>query len=122
VYRCVYLNREIDKRIDRVKCEDEEEHCNICRESNIIINEFEAQRRVYIQREQEKQDRLIDSAIDISTSNIPFPEIPSDGVNSSNSSFPSSSSGYSRSNTVSFNQGFMANRISQREYIIFQSQ
>jgi RecQ family ATP-dependent DNA helicase len=120
--RRVYLDREMDGRIDRTRCEDEEERCDVCRESDAMMDELEAQRRACIQREQEKQDRLMDSAIDMPTSSVPFPEVPSDGVNSSNGPFPSSPPGYSQSSTVSFDQGFMADRISQGERVIFQSQ
>lgn len=120
--RRVYLDREMDGRMDRVRCEDEEERCDVCQASDAMMDDLEAQRRVYIQREQEKQDRLMDSAIDMPTSNIPFPEVPSEGVNSSDGPFPSSPPGYSQSSTVSFDQGFMADRISHGERVIFQSQ
>jgi hypothetical protein len=46
--RRVYLDREIDRRMDRVRCEDEKEHYNMCQASNAIIDDLEAQRRVYI--------------------------------------------------------------------------
>jgi hypothetical protein len=111
----------MDGRMDRVRCEDEEERYNMCQASDAIMDDLEAQWRVYIQREQEKQDRLMDSAINMLTSNIPFPEVPSEGVNSSNGPFPSSPPGYSQGSTVSFDQGFMADRISHRERVIFQS-
>jgi RecQ family ATP-dependent DNA helicase len=120
--RRVYLDQEMDGRMDRVRCEDEEERCDVCQESDAMMDELEAQRRACIQREQEKQDRLMDSAIDMPTSSVPFPEVPSDGVNSSNGPFPSSPPGYSQSSTVSFDQGFMADQISQQERVIFQSQ
>ena len=45
----------------------------------------------------EKDNQLIDSAIDIPSSSIPF---------------PSSALAYSQSSTVSFNQGFATNQIS----------
>jgi hypothetical protein len=109
----------MDGRMDRVRCEDEEERCNVYQASDAIMDDLEAQRQVYIQREQEKQDRLMDSTIDIPTSNIPFPEVPSERVNSSNGPFPSSPPGYSQSSTVSFDQGFIADRISYRERVIF---
>jgi hypothetical protein len=38
----------MDGRMDRVRCEDEEERCNVCQASNTIIDDLEAQRRVYI--------------------------------------------------------------------------
>ena len=120
--RRVYLDREIDRRIDRVRYKDEEEYCNIYQASDAIIDELEAQRQAYSHRVQEKQDRVTDSTINIPTSSIPFPEVPSDGVYSSNSPFPSSPLGYSQSRTVSFDQGFIADRISQGERVIFQSQ
>ncbi len=120
--RRVYLDREMDGRMDRVRCEDEEERCDVCQASDAMMDELEAQRQAYVQGEQEKQDRLMDSAIDMPTSSIPFPEVPSDGINSSDGRFPSSPPGYSQSSTVSFDQGFMADRISQGDRVIFQSQ
>ena len=120
--RRVYLDREMDGRINRVRCEDEEEHCDVCQESDAIMDGLEAQRRACIQREQEKQDRLMDSAIHMPTSSVPFPQVTSDGVNSSDGPFPSSPLGYPQSSAVSFDQGFMADRISQGELVIFQDQ
>ncbi len=38
----VYLDREINGRIDQVRCEDEEERCNVCQASDAMINELEA--------------------------------------------------------------------------------
>ena len=105
--------------MDRVRCEDEEERYNICQASDTIIDELEAQWQAYIHWEQEKQDQLIDSAINILTSSIPFPKVPSDGINSSNSPFPSLPPGYPQSSTVSFNQGCIVDRISQGESVIF---
>jgi len=105
-----------------VRCEDEEERCDVCQASDAIIDELEAQQQAYIHREHEKQDRSIDSAIDMSTSSIPFPEVPSNRVYSSDGPFYSSPPGYPQSRTVSFDQGFMADRISQGDRVIFQSQ
>jgi RecQ family ATP-dependent DNA helicase len=120
--RRVYLDREMDGRMDRARCEDEEEGCDVCRENDAMMDELEAQRQAYIHREHEKQDRSMDSAIDMPTSSIPFPEVPSDGFNSSDSPFPSSPPGHSQSSTVSFEQGFATDRISPGERIEFQSQ
>jgi len=120
--RRIYLDHEMDGRIDRVRCEDAEERCDVCQASDTMMDELEAQRQVYIHRAQEKQNRLADSAIHMPTSSIPFPEAPSDEGNRSDGPFPSSPPGYSQSSTVSFDQGFMADRISQGERVIFQSQ
>ncbi|KAK6593638.1 hypothetical protein H4I95_11030 [Botrytis cinerea] len=59
------------------------------------MDELEAQQQAYIHREQEKQDRFTDSAIHMPTSSIPFPEVPRDGVHSSDGPFPRSPPGYS---------------------------
>ena len=80
----------MDKRVDRARCKDKEERCDIYRESNTIIDELEVQRQVYIQREYKKQERLIDSAINIPSSNMPFSGFPNEGFESSNRPFPSS--------------------------------
>ena len=105
-----------------MRCEDGEERCDVCQASDAMMDELEAQRQVYIQREQEKQERFMDSAIDMPTSSIPFPPVPSDGFDSNNSPFPSSPPRYSQSSTVSCNQGFTADRIRPEERVEFQSQ
>ncbi|KAK6591435.1 DNA helicase [Botrytis cinerea] len=87
--RRVYLDGEMDGRMDRVRCADEEERCDVCQASDAMMDELEAQQQAYIHREQEKQDRFTDSAIH-STSSIPFPEVPRDGVHSSDGPFPRS--------------------------------
>ncbi|KAK6599319.1 hypothetical protein H4I96_08523 [Botrytis cinerea] len=88
--RRVYLDGEMDGRMDRVRCADEEERCDVCQASDAMMDELEAQQQAYIHREQEKQDRFTDSAIHMPTSSIPFPEVPSDGVHGSDGPFPSS--------------------------------
>jgi hypothetical protein len=40
--RRVYLDQEMDERIDQVKCKDEEECCDICQASVTIMDELEA--------------------------------------------------------------------------------
>jgi hypothetical protein len=45
-----------------------------------MMDDLEAQRRAYIQPEQEKQDRFMDSAIDMPTSSIPFPDAESSRI------------------------------------------
>jgi len=110
--RRVYLDREMDGRMDRVRCEDEEERCDMCQASDAMIDELEGQRQAYIQREQEKQDRLMDSAIGMPTSSIPFPEAESNGFHSSPEPIPGLSPPGSQKSTVSFDQGFMADGIS----------
>jgi hypothetical protein len=57
--------------------------------------------------EQEKDNRLMDNAIDISLSSIPFPYLPLV---------------YSQSSTISFDPGFATNQISLAEREEFQSQ
>ena len=42
--RRVDLDREIDSRVDRARCEEGEERCDICQDSNAIIEEAEALR------------------------------------------------------------------------------
>jgi hypothetical protein len=118
----MYLDREMDGRIDRVRCEDGEERCDVCQASDAMMDELEAQRQAYIQREQEKQERFMDSAIDMPTSSIPFPQVPSDRFDRNDGPFPSSPPRYSQSSTVSFDQGFAADRISPEERVEFQSQ
>ncbi len=63
----------MDRRVDQVRCKDRDECCDVCQVSDAMIDELEAQRQAHIQQEYEKQDRSMDSAIDIPTSSILFP-------------------------------------------------
>ena len=38
----------MDRRVDRARCEDKKEYCDVCRESDVIMDELEAQRQVYV--------------------------------------------------------------------------
>ena len=38
----IYLDWEMDGRVDRVRCEDEEERYDVCRESDAMMDELEA--------------------------------------------------------------------------------
>ncbi len=123
--RRIYLDQEMDGRIDRVRCEDKEERCDVCCESDAMMEELEAKRQAHVEearKEQEKQGRLMDSAIDIPSSSIRVSSVPSNGLDSSDGPFPSSPPAYSQSSTVSFDQGFAADQISPAEREEFQSQ
>src|SRR6266536_3067016 len=87
-----------------------------------MMDELEAQWQAHIRQEHEKQDRSMDSAIDILTSSIPFPQVSSNGFESNDGPFPSSPPGHSPCSTGSFDHGFMADRISAEERVEFQSQ
>jgi hypothetical protein len=84
----------------------------------VIIEELEEQRQTYIQEEarrgQEKQDRFMDSGIDILLSSILFSRLGSDNIGSSvillALSLPRS-----QSNVVSFDQGFITDQVMATE-------
>ena len=107
--------------MDWARYEDEEECYNVCRESNAMMDELEVQRQAYVQREHEKQERLMDSTIDIPSSNMPFSGFPNEGFESSNGPFPSSPLPCVQSSIISFDQGFIVDRISPEERFEFQS-
>jgi RecQ family ATP-dependent DNA helicase len=126
--RRIYLDREMDGRVDRVRCEDEEERCDVCRESDAMMDELEAQRQAYVHEEQveqdkrdrqNKQDQWIDSGIGIRSSSMAFPTIASDGFDGP---YPSSPPRRSQSSVPSFDQGFTSDQISPGERVEFQSQ
>jgi hypothetical protein len=119
--RRIYLDQEMDGRIDRVRCEDGEERCDVCQASNSMMEELEARRQAYVQEVQEKEEPSMDSAIDIPSSRVPFSGIPSDGFGSSHGPFPSSPPAYSPSSAISFDQGFAADRGRAEERVEFQS-
>lgn len=78
----IYLDQEMDGRIDRVRCEDREEQCNVCQRDDQAIAEAEALRQAYIAEEEEqaryKHDQMLDSSIIIpSSDNI----LPSNSIN-----------------------------------------
>jgi hypothetical protein len=73
--RRIYLDQEMDGRVDRIRCEEEEERCDVCQESDAIMNTLESQRRAYVRGEQE-QDPFIDSGIFMPTSSMPCPSSP----------------------------------------------
>jgi len=120
--RRVYLDREMDGRMDRVRCADEEERCDVCQASDAMMDGLAAQRQTYIHQAQEHPNRFTDSAIDMPPSSIPLPEVAREEVHSSDGPFPSSPPGSSPRSTVSFDQGLMAARIRPSERVIFQSQ
>jgi hypothetical protein len=77
--RRIYMDQEMDGRINRVRCEHEEERCDVCCESDTMMEELEVKRQAYIQEarmEQGKDNRFMDNAIDIPSSSIPFPSSP----------------------------------------------
>jgi RecQ family ATP-dependent DNA helicase len=68
--RRIDLDREMDGRVDRLRCEDGEERCDICRKSDAMMEEAEALREAY-QAEQNKRyrsEQTFDSGIDIPSS------------------------------------------------------
>jgi hypothetical protein len=89
--RRIYLDQEMDGRVDRVRCEDGGERCNVCQASDAMMEDLEAKRKAYVQEVREKQDRLMDSAIDIPSSSVLFSRIPSSSLDGSSSPFPRSS-------------------------------
>lgn len=108
--RRVYLDHKMDGRIERVMCEDGEGRCDVWQASDAMMDELTAQRQAYIQEGQidpEKPHRMMDSTIDIPSSNIPF---------------PSSPPAYSQSSTMNFDAGFATDQISPAERGEFQCQ
>ncbi|KAK5279583.1 ATP-dependent DNA helicase sgs1, partial [Exophiala xenobiotica] len=61
--RRIYLDQEMDGRVDRVGCEDGEERCDVCEQGDIMI-------------EQARENATMDSAIHMPSSSIPFPSSP----------------------------------------------
>jgi hypothetical protein len=64
----------------------------------------------------------MDSTINILLSNMPFSGFSSEGFESSNGLFPSSLPPRVQSSIISFDQGFIVDRISPEERFEFQSQ
>lgn len=125
VCRRTYLDQEMDGRGDHVGCEYKEECCDVCRENDAMMKELESQRRIYIQTEQDKQDRhkrWIESGIDTTSNNTPFRMVISDEFHSMDGPMPSSPPKQSQSSVISFNAGFPRHQISADERVELQSQ
>ena len=59
----------MDGREDRRQCEEGEERCDVCRQSNSMMEEAEALRQAYIaEQERSQQEARLDSGIDIPSS------------------------------------------------------
>jgi hypothetical protein len=71
-----YLNREMDERIDRVKCEGEEERFDAWQVSDAMMDELERQQ--HVDMHEVEQDELMDSAIDMPSSSISLPTSPAE--------------------------------------------
>jgi hypothetical protein len=116
----------MDGRIDRVRYKDGEERCDIYCEGNAMMEELEAKRHTYVQdarKEYERQDRSMDSGIDIpSSSGIRLSSVPRHGLDSSDGPFPSSPPIYLPSRTAGLDQGFAAEPIGAAEREEFQAQ
>jgi RecQ family ATP-dependent DNA helicase len=138
--RRIFLDAEMDGREDRVRCEEGEERCDVCEEDDAMMAESEAQRVAYVQEEQERQererqDRWMDSGIDVPSSNVPtqsigIPEpssspVPTSRVDQGNGrdgTWPSVMRSHSPSSVASFDHGFAADAIPAHERDVFTAQ
>jgi superfamily II DNA helicase RecQ len=67
--RQIFLDQEIDGRIDCVGCEDGEEKCDICQKDDQAMAEAEVLQRAYIV----EQNQMLDSSINILSSSFEMP-------------------------------------------------
>ena len=44
----------MDRRMDRVRCEEGEEQCDVYKKDDIMIEELEAQRQAFTRKERER--------------------------------------------------------------------
>ena len=74
--RRVDLDREMDGRVDRTRCEEGEERCDVCQNSDAIMEEAEALQQAYQAEEDEQENRrcrleqTLDSGINIPSSQL----------------------------------------------------
>ena len=74
--RCwwIYLDQEMDGRFNYVQCEDGEEKCNVCQKDEQAIEEAETMQNAYIAEQERqamyKQDRMLDSGINMPSSSF----------------------------------------------------
>ena len=58
----------MDGRVDRARCEEGEERCDICRDSDAMMEEAEALRQAYQESVRSRPEPTLDSGIDIPSS------------------------------------------------------
>jgi RecQ family ATP-dependent DNA helicase len=90
--RRIFLDREMDGRMDRLRCEEGEERCDVCQESDMMVERIEVQQRAYVR---EQQDGVLDSGINILSSSIHSAELPETSAPSSQDSIASFGAGFS---------------------------
>jgi RecQ family ATP-dependent DNA helicase len=133
--RRIYLDQEMDGRLDRTGCEDGEERCDVCREGEAMLQRMEEQQA--FQQERERQDRMMDSGIDIPCSMMDGIREPTSSIDghspggsiggfglsiSSPTSPPGHRSSSPPSSAISFDQGVSACQITAADRAEFQSQ
>ena len=62
--RRIDLDRELDGRMNRRRCEEGEERCDVCQKDDAMMEEGEALREAYM-AEQERGQEILDSGIDM---------------------------------------------------------
>ena len=74
--RRIDLDQEMDGRMDRIRCEEGEERCDVCRKSDAMMEEAETLRQAYMaqqEKERYQQEQTLDSGIDIPSSQSVIP-------------------------------------------------
>jgi RecQ family ATP-dependent DNA helicase len=115
--RRIYLDQEMDGRLDRVRCEDGEERCDVCQESDGMVERMEAQQQAYMREEQEKEARLWDRGVDIPSSSIDIPARSSRGIG-----FPSAPPSNSQGSIARVDPDFAGDYITSADREEFQGQ
>jgi RecQ family ATP-dependent DNA helicase len=132
--RRICLDQEMDGRIDRVRCEDGEERCDVCRKDDEAMEEAEALRQAYEEsneqgideestHEQEQEeythDQMLDNGINMASSFEMQGSTPS--IELSDSGFAPQSPGFTAADEYEF-QSQQAKREQQRQRIQRQNQ
>jgi hypothetical protein len=146
--RRINLDQEMDGWVDRIRCKEGEERCDVCQKSDAMMEEAETLRQAYIaqqEKERYQQEPTLDSGIDIPSSQSVIPSSsptvePSRVVPPSSPPvvqpdiFPSSPklpylrwipyspSKSPSSNIISSEAGFETNMVAIAEAVEFQSQ
>jgi hypothetical protein len=76
--RRIHLDQQMDGRINRDRCEAGEERCDICQQSDAMMERLEQQQQAWTAQEQTLQDEARDDGQD-GESGISISEAPSDG-------------------------------------------
>ena len=128
--RRIHLDQEMDGRVDRVRCEDGEEQCDVCKKDDEVEAVAEEMQQAYAEEEQEEEqgryehDQMLDSGINMPSSFETHSSIsPRSSIgNEANDDEANGNTPRSPTNSIGSNEGFTIDSITIDDQHEFQSQ